>query len=147
MDYGIIWPTVALVALIYAVWVFMFVKRMHLLRTKPPKPDELATGESALRYFQPVEMPANNLANLFEMPVMFFALVPLLLVTREAGPLQVFLAWLYVLTRIGHSYIHVTRGKVTTRFAVYLASCVVLSAMWIGFAINIAADQAASAAL
>ncbi len=43
-----------------------------------------------------------------------------------------------MLLRIGHSLIHVRRGKAKTRFFVYLASCVTLSAMWIGFAIDMA---------
>lgn len=138
MQIGILWPTFLLVALIYAVWLLMFVKRFGHMKANPPAKEDFATGEAALRYFTPVEMPANNLRNLFEMPVLYFALVPLLLITHHANHLQVLLAWIYVLLRAAHSLIHATKGPVLPRFAVYALSCAVLSAMWIGFAVDIA---------
>lgn len=136
MTIAILWPTFALVALIFAVWITLFVQRFGHIRRNPPTARDFADGEAAMRYFRPVEMPANNLANLFEMPVLYFGLVPLLLLTHHAGHAQVALAWIFVALRLGHSLIHINRGKVILRFQVYLASCAVLSAMWIGFAFD-----------
>lgn len=133
---GILWPTFALVALIFVVWFTMFVQRTRYMKEHPPGPDDLANGEAALRYFRPVEMPANNLANLFEMPVLYFALVPLLIATHAAGYLQVVLAWAYVGLRCVHSLIHIGPKSVPARFIVYLASCIMLAAMWIGFFVD-----------
>jgi hypothetical protein len=136
MQIGILWPTFALVALVFAVWVILFVARFRHMRRNPPTAESFADGEAAMRYFRPVEMPANNLANLFEMPVLYFALVPLLLATQQGNSIQVALAWAYVAFRALHSVIHVGPNKVIPRFAAYLASCAVLSAMWIGFAVD-----------
>jgi len=88
-------------------------------------------------------MPANNLANLFEMPVLYFALVPLLILTAQANHMQVTLAWLFVLARIVHSFIHIGPKKVPWRFFAYLVSTALLMAMWIGFFVDIvqAADE------
>ena len=133
---GILWPTFALVALIFIVWFVLFVQRFGHMRRNPPRAEDIATGEAAMRYFTPVEMSANNLRNLFEMPVLYLALVPLLLITHHANHLQVLLAWIFVALRALHSFIHVGPKKVMPRFMVYLASCIVLSAMWIGFAID-----------
>ncbi len=141
MTTAILWPTFALVALIFAVWFTMFVQRLALMKRVPPTRDSFTTGTSARAYFEPVEMPANNFANLFEMPVLYFALVPLLLLTHHAGHVEVALAWVFVALRAVHSAIHVGRGKVQVRFLVYLASCAVLSAMWIGFALDMAMGQ------
>jgi hypothetical protein len=138
MRIDILWPTFVLVAVIYAVWFVMFVKRSGHMRRNPPQPADFAHGDAAMRYFRPVEMPGNNLRNLFEIPVLYFALVPLLLVTHHAGHIQVALAWAYVVLRAIHSLIHVGPNPVIPRFLAYLASCVVLSAMWIGFAIDMA---------
>jgi len=135
----ILWPTLLLVALAYIVWIILFVQRGALLRRSPPRPEDFASGEAALRYFQPVEMPANNLRNLFEMPVLYFALVPLLIVTHHANQIQVILAWVYVLLRVWHSLEHVVVKQVPRRFFAYLLSCILLSAMWIGFAVDLAA--------
>jgi hypothetical protein len=135
---AILWPTIALAALIFIVWFTLFVHRLGHMKRNPPRAEDLADGEAAMRYFRPVEMPANNLANLFEMPVLYFALVPLLLITHHANHIQVILAWIYVVLRALHSFIHIGPKKVMPRFMVYLASCIVLSVMWIGFAIDMA---------
>ena len=133
---AILWPTFALVALVFVVWFTLFVQRVGHMRRNPPRADDFASGEAALRYFRPVEMPANNLANLFEMPVLFFALIPLLLITHHAGHVQVLLAWAFVIFRAVHSVIHIGPKKVQARFMAYLASCAALAAMWIGFFID-----------
>lgn len=133
---AILWPTFLLVGLIFTVWFVLFVQRLGHIRRNPPRPEDFATGTAALAYFEPVEMPANNLRNLFEMPVLYFALVPLLLVTGEAGTVQIVLAWIYVALRALHSFIHLVVRKVPQRFLVYLLSCIALSAMWIGFAVE-----------
>ena len=138
MTTAILWPTFALVVLIFSVWVQVPVRRVAHIKANPPGRGELASGDAARRYFAPVDLPANNLANLFEMPVLFFALVPLLLITRHAGTIEVALAWIFVALRAVHSIIHTGQNVVRVRFFVYGASCVVLAAMWIGFAIDIA---------
>ena len=56
----ILWPTFALVALVFVVWFTLFVQRVRHMRRMPPRPADFADGEAALRYFRPVEMPANN---------------------------------------------------------------------------------------
>lgn len=129
----LLWPTFALVALVFVVWVALFIQRGRHIRANPPKPEDFTTGEAARRYLTPVEMPANNLANLFEMPVLFFVLVPLLLMFRQVTTAQLMLAWAFVGLRVLHSIVHIARGPVRTRFHVYAASVAVLSAMWIGF--------------
>ena len=133
---GILWPTFALVALIFIVWLTLFVQRFRHIKRNPPRAEDFSTGAGAMRYFEPVEMPANNLRNLFEMPVLYFALVPLLLIAHHANHIQVLLAWIFVVFRAAHSVVHVASGRVMPRFMVYLVSCGVLSAMWIGFAID-----------
>ena len=136
---NIIWPVFAMVLLTFAVWFTLFVQRFTHMKRNPPTAADFADGDAAGRYFRPVEMPANNLANLFEMPVLFFALVPLLVFAGQASVAQVVLAWLYVLLRAVHSFIHIGPNKVPARFMVYLASCAVLLAMWIGFGIDMVA--------
>lgn len=137
MTTAILWPTFALVALIFIVWLTMVAQRLGHMRRTPPVSGDFASSETAGRYFQPVELASNNFSNLFEMPVLFLALVPLLLVFHHAGHVEVALAWVYVALRAIHSFIHIVPKQVTSRFIVYLLSCIVLSAMWIGFAIDI----------
>lgn len=139
MILGLIWPTIFLVALVFVVWATMFLMRMRHMRASPPQAGDMASGEASQRYFAPVEMPSNNLANLFEMPVLYFALVPLLMLTAQVTRAQVVLAWLFVIARAVHSLIHIARVAVPLRFLVYAFSCAMLLAMWIGFTVDVAA--------
>ena len=138
MTTAILWPTIALVGLIFTVWVQVPLRRLAYIKATPPQRGDLATGDATKRYFAAVDLPANNLANLFEIPVLFFALVPLLLITRHAGTVEIALAWGFVALRAAHSVIHTGRNVVRVRFVVWLASNAVLLAMWLGFAIDLA---------
>ena len=142
MSTAILWPTFALVLLIFVVLLTLATRRFRYMKENPPKRGDFATSGTMKSYFGPVEGPANNLANLFEMPVLYFALVPLLLLFRHANHIQVALAWAFVILRVGHSLIHVGGGKANARFLIFLASCIALSAMWIGFAVDMASATA-----
>ena len=142
MPFAILWPTFALVALIILVWFWLTVERGRHIKRRPPTAEDFATGEAALRYFTPVEMPANNFRNLFEMPVLYFAIVPLLMITHQGNHVQVALAWAFVLLRAVHSFIHIVVRKVRLRASIYWLGSAALMAMWVGFAIDIAAASA-----
>ena len=137
VQYPILWPTIAMAALIWVVWASLFIMRNRHMKKNPPTDDDFKDGMSAFRYFQPVEMPANNLRNLVEMPMLFFALVPLLIVSDTDNALQVVLAWAYVFFRAWHSFEHIVTKKIERRYPVYMASCAVLAAMWIGFVVDL----------
>lgn len=136
-DNLILWPTIALVGLIWIVWFRLLQQRFSHLKRNPPRREDFASASSALRYFEPVEMPANNLRNLFEMPVLYFALVPLVMITGRLSLLQIFLAWLFVFFRVLHSWDHVVTGKVQRRFRWYLISSMCLLVMWLDFAVDL----------
>lgn len=134
----ILWPTFVMVALIFVIWFTVVVQRLRHIRQTPPTREDFATGAAATRYFGPVELAADNLRNLFELPVLFFVIVPLLMATQQAGIAQVVLAWFFVMLRAGHSWMHVVVRDVRLRFRLHLASVAVLAAMWIGFFIDFA---------
>ncbi|MDR7038099.1 hypothetical protein J2X36_002855 [Methylobacterium sp. BE186] len=93
---------------------------------------DIALGE---RNWPPkVQAAANAFANQFEIPVLFFALVPLALYTRKADLVFVVLAWIFVLSRYAHAYIFVTSNHVPSRFRAYMAGVLILGLMWLIFA-------------
>ncbi|GJE44271.1 MAPEG family protein [Methylobacterium soli] len=96
---------------------------------------QIALGE---RNWPPkVQAAANAFSNQFEIPILFFALVPLALVTRKADLLFVVLAWIFVASRAAHATVYVTSNHVPTRFRLYMAGVAVLGIMWLIFAIRI----------
>jgi hypothetical protein len=137
MTLAILWPTVALAALIFGVWFILLQKRFAHIAANRPTAADFANAEAVGRYFRPIERPAQNLANLFEMPVLYFALVPLLIVTGNTSGAQVTLAWAFVALRLLHTVIHIGPNAIRARARVYIASSAMLLAMWLGFVIDL----------
>lgn len=145
MNLAILWPTVVLAGLIFSVWSILLRKRFAHIAANRPTAADFANAEAVGRYFRPVERPAQNLANLFEMPVLYFALMPLLILTGSASAAQVVLAWIFVALRLVHTVIHIGPNTVRTRARVYIASSIVLFTMWVGFVIDLSAITEAGA--
>jgi len=69
-------------------------------------------------------------SNQFELPVLFYVLTILAIITRHAGVVFVMLAWIFVIFRVLQAYVHVTSNKVQTRGMLFGVSAVVLAIMW-----------------
>ncbi len=82
---------------------------------------------------------AYSFSNQFELPVLFYVLTILAIVTRHADLVFVVLAWVFVLTRLVHAYVHTTSNVVMHRGAWYAIGALVLIAMWVWFAVRILA--------
>ncbi|MFC7052809.1 MAPEG family protein [Hansschlegelia quercus] len=75
--------------------------------------------------------------NQFELPVLFFALVPLVIITRKADFLFVLLAWVFVVLRWLHAFEHTSKNRLRIRFGLFAAGAIVLLIMWAVFAVRI----------
>jgi hypothetical protein len=75
-----------------------------------------------------VSNPSDNLKNLFEMPIIFYALVLYLFLTKQVDMVYVTAAWGFVLFRTMHSAVHCTFNRVMLRFYLYLCSSI---AVWL----------------
>ena len=80
---------------------------------------------------------AYAFGNQFELPVLFYVLTILSIITRHADFLFVVLAWVFVVTRIVQALIHVTDNNVPRRGAIYGIGMLVLLIMWLSFAVRI----------
>lgn len=73
---------------------------------------------------------ADNYRNLFEAPVLFYLALGVAFATGQVAPLTTGLAWTYVGLRCAHSFIHCGYNRVRDRLYVFLASNLVLWALW-----------------
>ena len=129
MSSGIVYPAVALVALTAAVWLRMYIDRIGEMRERKIDSQSLATSSAAAQTLRQVQV-SDNLRNLFEVPVLFYALCALVIATDLDSSVLVFGAWGYVALRCAHSYIHITYNRVIHRFLVYAVSTVLLFTLW-----------------
>jgi hypothetical protein len=86
-----------------------------------------------------VQQIGNSFQNQFEVPVVFYVLVGLVLVTKKADLFFVVMEWLFVATRSAHAYIHTTSNYVPLRGQFFLAGVIILFLMWGIFAVRILA--------
>jgi hypothetical protein len=132
----IFWPLIAQVAIVALVAGRLYATRIAEMRARRIDPQAIATSRTAAGALQDVAA-ADNFRNLFEVPVLFFAVCCALAITDTVTPAQLALAWVFVGLRAAHSLIHVTYNRVMHRFGVYIASTLCVLAMWGLFAVSL----------
>ncbi len=80
-------------------------------------------------------------ANQFEMPVLFYVVMTLAIVTQKADYVTIVLAWVFVVFRFLQAYIHCTSNNVRYRGLYFFVSTLALLIMWIWFAVRILAGM------
>jgi hypothetical protein len=121
-------PFLATMLLTFAVWVYMYVRRIHFIETNKIRPQDLAVpGELARRSPPAVSDPSDNLKNLFELPVLFYALALYLFATLQVDAGYIAAGWIFAAFRALHSAVHCTLNRVTLRFLLYAISS---AALW-----------------
>ena len=136
-------PFFAMVLLTLAVWAYMYVRRLHFISSQHINPQDLAVASSLQRLTPPaVATPSDNLKNLFEIPVVFYALVLYLFVSNQVDETYLGAAWVFVAFRVLHSAVHCTFNRVTLRFGLYMLSTVTLWFMAVRAALTYFGEQA-----
>jgi hypothetical protein len=72
-----------------------------------------------------------------ELPVLFYVLIALALPLRHADLVIVMLSWVFVITRFVHAGIFASASNGRQRSPAWLASVLVLLAMWLYFALKL----------
>ena len=116
-------PFFGMMLLTLIVWLVMYARRIHFMLTHGIHAERLTTPERVAELIpEPVAGAANNLKNLFELPILFYALCIYLYVTASADAVDVGLGWAFVVLRALHSIVHCGPNIVMLRFAMYAAS-------------------------
>jgi hypothetical protein len=78
-----------------------------------------------------------NYQNQFELPVLFYVLVVLAIITKQADLLFVVLSWVFVVLRVLHGFVHLTNNVIAYRGGLFAAGAIVLTIMWVIFMVRI----------
>lgn len=120
-------PMLATMTLTAMVWFYMYARRIPAMRrarvsvqtyTTPDKVNEVLPEE--------INYSANNLKNLFEIPILFYGLCLYLNVSANVDIAYVVAAWLFFVFRVLHSIVHCGSNIVMLRFYLYVASALAL---------------------
>lgn len=132
-------------AMLGPVFVHVLLVFALVLVTGRGRVDAVNAGEVELRdialdgsrWPERLRKPANNYQSQFELPVLFYAIMALIVATGLGDGIFLILAWAFVLSRLAHSYIHVGSNYVPHRLFAFAAGLAVLAAMWLWFAVRL----------
>jgi hypothetical protein len=109
--------------------------RVTVIRRREVHPRDIALREP--NWPKHVLQIGNAAHNQLETPVLFYVLTILAIITRHADLLFVVLAWVFVLARLAHAYVHATSNRVSVRGPLFGLALMVLMVMWLIFILRI----------
>jgi hypothetical protein len=132
---AILYPVFVQVALTFALLFWTGRARYVALSTKQVRPADIALREP--NWPTRAAQISNSFSNQFELPVLFYLLAVLAVMTHQSDLVLVVLAWAFVLARGAHAYVHTTSNRVLVRGRVYGIGALILLAMWIWFLLRL----------
>jgi len=113
---AILWPMLAHIG-----WVFMLYAWLTVARARAVKSGQIDYSCFVLGREEPLAVAriTRNLANQFELPVIFYALVVLLVALGQVTVYDVIAAWLFVAGRVVHTLVQTLTDNVPLRGQVF----------------------------
>ena len=130
-------PLFVQVLLTFCLYGWMAYHRVSLIRGGAVSPRDVALREP--NWPPRVLQISNAVHNQLELPLLFYVLTILAIMTRHADVLFVVMAWIFVLSRVAHAYVHVTSNRLQLRGPVFGLGLLVLFLMWLIFVVRILA--------
>jgi hypothetical protein len=114
---SILWPMLAQIG-----WTFMLYAWLTVVRVGAVKRGEVEHSSYVLSREEPREVArvSRNLSNQFELPVIFYAVVVLLIALGRVGTVDVTAAWVFVAGRVIHTLVQTLTDNVPLRGGVFL---------------------------
>ncbi|MFM9971717.1 MAG: MAPEG family protein [Burkholderiales bacterium] len=126
----------SLVCLTFIVGMRMLLVRVKEMRNNRISPQSIALSLQRAQKFTD-SRASDNFNNLFEVPVLFYALCLVAIGSRHIPDWLPALAWAFVFLRFLHSAIQCSYNNVMHRFYVFGAGFFLISMMWVAYAISV----------
>lgn len=123
----IFWPVLAQVFLTLVMFILLGARKARAV--KAGQVDRQQAALDSRVWPEDVVKVSNNIANQFEVPVLFYVLCLVLNSLHAVGAAAVVLAWLFVVSRYAHAYVHVNSNYIPVRMRLFMVGCLVLLAM------------------
>ncbi|WP_134496782.1 MAPEG family protein [Microvirga pakistanensis] len=132
---AVLLPAYVQVGLTFLLLFWLGRSRVLALRAGDVRMADVALGER--NWPKRILQIQNSYHSQFELPVLFYVLTALALITRKADMLFVVMAWMFVVSRLVHAFIHTTSNKMIRRFQAFVVGVIILMIMWIVFALRV----------
>ena len=127
-------------AFAHVALIFVTVGRMGAGRVAAVRGGEVRLKDVALdssRWPERLRKLGNNYQNQFELPVLYYAALALVLATDLADAQPIALSWAFMATRFVHSFIHTGANVMVQRFYAFLAGGACIALMWLWFGLRL----------
>jgi hypothetical protein len=123
---AILWPLLAHIG-----WVFMLYVWLTIARTSAVRRGEIDYSCFVLGRDEPLHVAriTRNLANQFELPAVFYALVVLLIALGKVTAFDVVAAWVFVAGRVVHTLVQTLTDNVPLRGQVFTINFLAVMAL------------------
>jgi hypothetical protein len=123
---SILWPLLAHVGLVFALYAWLTVARARAVRR-----GEVGQSAFVLGREEPIEVAriTRNLANQFELPMIFYAAVILLIALGQVTTVDLAAAWIFVAGRIVHTLVQTLTDNVSLRGQVFMINFLAVAAL------------------
>ena len=128
-------PVFVQVGLTFFIMFWMGILRRRALSSRAVQPSDISLREP--KWPTRALQVANNFQNQLELPMLFYVLVAFILITSTNSLIFVILAWIFVLSRFVHAYIHTGSNELYSRSVAIGVGALALVAMWVIFAVRI----------
>jgi hypothetical protein len=128
-------PLFVEITLTFVLVFWMAPLRIRAVRSGAVRAEDIALREP--NWPTRIRQIGNSYCNQFELPVLFYVLTILAYITHKAGVVFVVLAWLFVIFRLLHAYVHVTSNRTNIRGPLFGASAFILAIMWIIYMVEV----------
>jgi hypothetical protein len=134
-DQSILLPLFVQIGLTFFLIIWMAKERTVLLQHRKVDWQDIALRQTP--WPDRAQKIGNCFQNQFEIPILFYVLVVLEIMTRKADLLFVLMEWLFVATRVAHAYVFTTSNYVPLRGQFFIVGTIILLFMWGIFALRI----------
>lgn len=121
----------SLITLTLFICIYMLVHRVKTMKTLRITPQSVALSAQRISKFEDSRF-SDNYNHLFELPIVFYVLCTLALVTQHIPTWFIMTAWLFVISRCVHSCIQCGTNNVMQRFSVFVFGILLLTIMLLG---------------
>jgi hypothetical protein len=113
---SILWPMLASIGWVFLLYVWLTIVRALAVRSGEVEYATFAHRDEPHH----IERITRNLANQFELPVIFYAVVILLVATGRVTAVDTIAAWVFVAGRVIHTLVQTLTDNVPLRGQVFL---------------------------
>jgi hypothetical protein len=121
------WPMIAHAFLVFILYYLLSMRRGAAIRDG---------GYDARKFKENLSEPTesllvhNNLKNQFELPMLFHAGVLAIFICNADNIITIALAWIFVISRYAHSYVHITSNRLLLRRPLFMLGFMATVLMW-----------------